>query len=470
MKPETSLRRRVAAWLLPALLLLLAINAVLSYLGALVAVNRAYDRSLTASIKSIAERVHSLEGEISVDVPYSAFEVFEAGVQERIFYAVIGPDGKLVTGYEDLAPPPGLVADGPPVIADGDYRGEGVRIGAISKRLYDPAQRGGDTATIVFAETIESRIKLARALFLDSLQRQLLLVVIGAIVLAFALSSAFRPLLEMRDTVIRRDAEDLTPIAREGIPSEVLPLIDAINHHTERLSGMLAARRRFLADAAHQIRTPLAVLGTQAEYGLRVGDAAEMRRTFEGLLTTVRDTRRMADQMLALSQAEFTNRPAQHEAPVDLSRLAREVALELTMVARKKPIDLAFEDGGEALIAGDPQMLHELIANLLDNAIRYSPEQTQVVIATGATDDAVALCVSDQGPGIPAAEHDKVFQRFYRILGQDKAPGSGLGLAIVREIAIAHGGQITLDAGADGRGLTVLVEFPRVHRSAVVQS
>ncbi|MEZ5610388.1 MAG: sensor histidine kinase [Rhodocyclaceae bacterium] len=462
MKRDASLRRRVALWLLPSLLVLLAINAVLSYLGALDAVNRAYDRSLTASIKAIAERVHSLEGEISVDVPYSAFEVFEAGVQERIYYAVIGPDGKAVTGYDDLSPPPGVVADGPPVIVDGHYRDEGVRIGAIAKRLYDPALSGGDAALIVFAETTESRLKLARELFLDSLQRQLLLVAIGTILVTFALSSAFRPLLELRDAIVRRDAEDLTPIAHGGVPAEVRPLIDAINHHTERLSGMLAARRRFLADAAHQIRTPLAVLSTQAEYGLRVGEPAETRRAFEGLLSTLRSTRRMADQMLALSQAESADRSSGRIHVVDLSALAREVALELTMVARNKRIELAFEDGGEAPVEGDPQMLRELIANLLDNAIRYSPENTQVVIATGVSGDTVALCVSDQGPGIPPAEHDKVFERFYRILGQDrKASGSGLGLAIVREIAHAHGASITLEPAQGGRGLSVLVEFPR---------
>lgn len=463
---SVSLRRRVAVWLLPSLLVLLLINAVLSYLGALAAVNRAYDRSLTASIQSIAEQVHSLEGTISVNVPYSAFEVFDEGMQERIFYAVLGPNGSLVTGYDDLVPPDGLADDGPLRIFDSQYRGEGVRVGAIKKRLYDPALEGGDAATIVFAETTESRVTLARELFFDSLRRQLLLVVLGAVVLVFVMTSAFRPLLELREAIRRRDEEDLTPIVADGAPSEVRPLIDAINHHTERLSGMLAARRRFLADAAHQIRTPLAVLSTQAEYGLRLDDLTEIRHAFKSQLGTIRSTRRMADQMLALSHAESVDRSVEGLQAVDVSRLAREVAGELVPVALRKRIDLAFEDGGEAVVAGNLQMLRELTANLLDNAIRYSPPDTQVVIATGVTPDRVALCVSDQGPGIPPAERGKVFQRFYRILGQDKAPGSGLGLAIVREIVLAHGGSITLDAGADGRGLMVLVEFPRAQSAA----
>ena len=455
-----SLRRRVARWLLPPLLVLVAINAVLSYLAALDAVNRAYDRSLTASIRSIAERIHSLEGEISVDVPYSAFEVFEAGAQERIFYAVIGPDGARVTGYEDLSPPEQVPDDGQTVIDATQYRGEALRRAAMKKRLYDPALARGDAVTIVFAETTGGRTALARELFFDSLRRQLLLIVLGAVMLALALSSAFRPLVELRDAVRDRAEEDLTPVPSENVPSEVRPLIAAINHQMQRLSAMVEARRRFLADAAHQIRTPLAVLTTQAEVGLRQPDPGEMRRTFQSMLATVRSTRRMADQMLSLSHAEAASVLILEPAPLDLTELARDIALELAPVALKRRIELAFEATGPAPLTGNAAMLHEMIANLVDNAIRYSPPDTSVVIATGARDGAVVLAVSDEGPGIPADERDKVFARFYRILGQGDTGGSGLGLAIVREICLAHRGRITLRDGDGGRGLCVEVELP----------
>lgn len=455
-----SLRGRVARWLLPPLLVLLLVNAVLSYLGALQAVNRAYDRSLTASIRAIAEQVHSLEGEITVDVPYSAFEVFEAGVQERIFYAVIAPDGRLVTGYDDLAVPPELAADGSLLLFAAQYRGEDVRLGAMKKRLYDPALAGGDAVTIVFAETTESRVALARELFFDSLRRQLLLVGLGALMLVLALGTAFRPLVDLRDAVQQRTEDDLTPVPVGNVPSEVQPLIGAINHHMERLSAMLAARRRFLADAAHQIRTPLAVLSTQAEFGARQADPGEMRRIFESLLTTIRSTRRMADQMLSLSRAEPANGLIQEQAPVDLMEIAREVALELVPVALKKRIELAFEASGAAPMMGNASMLREMVANLVDNAIRYSPPATQVVVATGVSDGRVVLAVSDEGPGIPREEREKVFHRFYRILGHGGPDGSGLGLAIVREIALAHGGEVRLGDAAGGRGLMVEVEFP----------
>jgi two-component system sensor histidine kinase TctE len=460
MKSGFSLRRRVARWLLPPLLVLVAVNAVLSYLAALDAVNHAYDRSLTASIRAIAERVHSLEGEISVDVPYSAFETFEAGAQESIYYAVIGPDGALVTGYDDLPPPAGVPADGHLVFAATDYRGAPVRLAAMQKRLYDPALKGGDAVTIVFAETTGARIALARELFFDSLRRQLLLIALGAVMLALALGSAFRPLVELRDAVRSRAEDDLTPVPSQNVPSEVRPLIAAINHHMERLSAMVEARRRFLADAAHQIRTPLAVLTTQAEVGLRQSAPDDMRRTFGSLLATVRSTRRMANQMLSLSRAEAASALMLEQAPLDLTELARDVAIEVAPVALKKGIELAFEAGGPASMTGNAGMLREMVANLVDNAIRYSPPDTCIVIATGARDASVVLVVEDEGPGIPPVERDKVFGRFYRILGHGETDGSGLGLAIVREICLAHHGQVTLADGEGGRGLRVEVELP----------
>jgi two-component system sensor histidine kinase TctE len=459
-RPLPSLRRRVAAWLLPPLTLALAVNAVLSYQGALEAANRAYDRSLTASVKSIAERTHSLAGDISVDIPHAAFDIFGSGGQERIFYAVLAPGGEVLTGYSDLPRPAELPPDRV-VIQDATHGGEPIRLATLKKRLYDPALGGSDAVTIQFAETTLSRTDLALELFYSSLRRQLLLVAIGAVLLLLAVDSAFRPLLALRDTIRRRPDEDLTPIPGDEVPSEVRPLIDAINHHMVRLTAMLEARRRFLADAAHQIRTPLAVLTTQAEYGRRQRDPEEIERTFTGLLATIGSTQRMANQMLTLSQAEPANGIIQERAPVELVGLVREVAMELAPLALQKHIELAFEDPGVALtLDGNAPMLREMVANLIDNALRYTPAGGNVTVAVGGWQGEAVLSVCDDGPGIPAAERDKVFRRFYRILGHGNAQGSGLGLPIVREICLAHGGRIHLKDGDGGRGLRVELELP----------
>lgn len=457
---RSSLRARLARWMLPPLAALIAINAALSYLGALDAVDRAYDRSLGASIRSIAERVHSLEGDISVDIPSSTFATFDADTPERVYHAIFAPDGHLVTGYAELTPPAGLRDDGSLHFAGADFRGIPIRVGAMRKRLYDPALAGGDLVTIVFAESTDSRRSLATDLFVESLKRQVLIIGLGAVVLLFALRSAFRPLLALHDTIEQRDEEDLTPIAAQDVPSEVHPLIRAINHHMERISDMLASRRRFLTDAAHQIRTPLAVLTTQAEVGARQNDPAAMRDTFRHLLRSLGNTQRMANQLLALSRAEPANGLIGEKAPCDLTSLAREVAADLVPLALARNIDLAFEAEAATPLDGNEAMLREMVGNLVDNAIRYSGPGTQVVVATVRHADRIELVVTDQGPGIAPEERAMVFRRFYRILGQGNAEGSGLGLAIVREIALGHHGQVTLEGGPGDRGLRVRVSFP----------
>ncbi|THF64983.1 sensor histidine kinase [Pseudothauera nasutitermitis] len=463
MPTRFSLRRRVAAWLLPPLVILLLVNAVLSYQSALDAVNRAYDRSLTAALRAVAERTHSLAGQIHVDIPYAAFEVFEESGQERVYYAVIDPQGEVLTGYAGLAPDDPPPPSGEVHIRNARFLGEEVRLAAQRKRLYDPELGDSDAVTIVFAESTGSRDVLVRELFLGSLRRQLLLVAAGGVLIMLALASAFRPLLALRNAIRQRHAEDLTPVPDTNIPNEVRPLIDAINHHMARLSAMLAARRRFLADAAHQIRTPLAVLGTQAEYGMRQRDPEEMRRTLASLHASVRGARRLANQMLTLSHAEAVNGLIGERAELDFTALARETALELAPLALRKRIALEFEGADTSLrLHGNAAMLREMIANLIDNALRYSPQDARVVVAVAArAGGGAVLRVSDSGPGIAKTERENVFKRFYRILGQGDSEGSGLGLAIVREICWAHGGRIALKDGEHGRGLCVEVELPR---------
>lgn len=457
----SSLRRRVAVWLLPPLVLLLAVNAVLSYRAALEAANQAYDRSLWASIKSIGERSFVRDGEVVVDMPHSALEIFAEGAQERVFYAVIGPDGSLLTGYPDIPVPQPLAGDGVVKTADAIYKGDAVRTGAMRKRLYDPALAGDDNILVLVAETTETRTELARHLFFDSLRRQLALIALGVVLVLVALGTAFRPLLRLRDTVRNRSEEDLTPVSSADVPSEIRPLIDAINHHMGRLSAMLDARKRFLADAAHQLRTPLTVLGTQADYGLRQDDPAEMRRTLKGIVRSISSARRLTNQMLSLSQAEAVNGLIRERSRLDYADLVREVAIELSQLALRRQVDLAYEGlRGGLMIEGNDAMLREMVANLIDNAIRYTPAGGQVTVIVAREGEEAVTVVRDSGPGIAPDERDKVFQRFYRSLDQSDSEGSGLGLSIVREICLAHSGRVRLDSGPAGRGLEATVRLP----------
>jgi two-component system sensor histidine kinase TctE len=456
-----SLVRRLSWRLLPPLILLLVINAGWSWNEGRAAANRAYDRVLTAALKGIADNVHSTGGVISVDIPYSTLDISDAEIQGRVYYAVIGPDGALVTGYDGLEFPYPVSSFDKPRMADANFLQMSIRLGALSKRLYDPDLAGSDQVTVLFAETTEARNRLALDLFVESIRPQALLIAVGTLMILLTLSKTFQPLLVLRDAIRRRDAEDLTPVEQTGVPSELMPLIDAINFHMARLERLLQVRRRFLADAAHQIRTPLTVLGTQAEYGQRLDDPAEMRRTFAGLLECIRSTRRMANQMLTLARAETANEMIRDPARVDLCEVVRDVAGGLASVALRKRVDLAFDAPESSVhVGGDATLLHEMVSNLIDNALRYTPANGHVTIGVEAGNREVSLSVADDGPGIPESEREKVFQRFYRILGQGDAEGSGLGLSIVREICRAHRGEIRLETGPNGRGLKASAIFP----------
>lgn len=469
-----SLRKRVAWRLIPPLAIILLINAFWSYISSVDAANRAYDRSLTASLKSIAESIHATEGRITVDIPYSALDIFETGSQERVYYAIIGPDGRCLTGYDDLPLPwiairddedpplPPIAARGSdPVVVDVMYRDQPIRLAAVEKRLYDPELAGGDNVTVLFAETTEARSRLAFSLFMESLRPQLLLISGGLFLVAIVLTSAFRPLLDLRDTIRQRNEEDLIPVSPNNVPNELVPLVDAINYHMARLAKLLQARRRFLADAAHQIRTPLTVLGAQAEYGQRQNDPDEMRRTFRSLTDTIRSTQRMSNQMLTLALAEPANGIVQEFARLDFAELVRDVAGELATLAQKKNIDLSFDGAASAaFVAGNATLLREMVSNVIDNALRYTQDNGRVTLHVAVVGESVLLRIVDNGPGIPRHERDKVFQRFYRILGHGDSGGSGLGLAIVREICWAHRGQITLGEDESGHGLAVEITLP----------
>lgn len=462
-EPATSfsLRKRVAWRLVLPLAVILLLNAFWAYTSAISAANRAYDRSLTASLKSIAESIHATGGRISVDIPYSALDIFESGAQERVYYAVISAGGALITGYDDLLPPLAMTETETPLVVDVEYREQPIRLAALTKRLYDPELIEGDAITVLFAETTEARTRLAFSLFMESLRPQLVLIAVALLLVAIVLKTAFRPLIDVRDTIRQRDEEDLTPVSSNSAPNELLPLIDAINYHMARLGRLLQARRRFLADAAHQIRTPLTVLGAQAEYGQRQSDPEEMHRTFASLTETIRSTRRMANQMLTLARAEAANGLIQDFARLNFADLVCDAIGELAVLAQKKNIDLSVEGSTTPIfIDGNATMLREMVSNLVDNALRYTQYNGHVSVDIAPESNQLILKIIDDGPGVPEAEREKVFQRFYRILGQSDYEGSGLGLAIVREICWAHRGQIELDTGPGGRGLAVKITLP----------
>ena len=467
-----SLRGQLLRWLLIPLLVLVAINSVSLYRDALEAADIAYDRSLLASTRALAERVSVRDGKVVADVPYVALDSFETDTLGRIFYRVTGLRGETVSGYADLPPVPANVPRSelyPALVRfyHADYNGEPVRIAALLQPVFDDSMRG--IALIQVGETLDARRALSRRILVNTLARQAVLVLAVGTLVWFAVRLVLRPLMRLKNEVETRPLSDLSDVDPALVHREVRPLVGAMNGAMGRLQELIAGQRRFIADASHQLRTPLTVLKTQAELALRENDPAAMREIVRSIAATTDSTVHLANRLLTLARIEHGSDSAAL-APVSLTEVARQVGLDLALPAVQKSIDLALEAPREAMVQGHALLLHELVSNLLDNAIRYTPVGGAVLLRVSEQGGTVLLEVQDSGAGIPEPERDKVFAPFYRAAAalETNPGGTGLGLAIVRDIVALHGGAISLETGGTGQGLKVLVRLPAAqHRRSV---
>lgn len=464
VKALGSLRKQLLRWLILPLVALVALNAVSLYRDALEAADVAYDRSLLSSTRALAERVSVQNGKVVANVPYVALDSFETDTLGRIYYKVTGLDGETVSGYGDLPPVPANIArsDLYPALVrfyHATYNGEPVRIAALLQPVFDDSMRG--IALIQVGETLDARNALSRDILFNTLWRQALLVLAVAALVWFAVRLVLRPLMRLKNEVETRPLSDLSTIDQALVHKEVRPLVAAMNGTMARMQDLVASQRRFIADASHQLRTPLAVLKTQAALALRENDLQAMRAIVASIAGTTDSAIHLANRLLTLARIEHGGGSGQM-TPVALAAVAGQVGLELALPAVQKGIDLALEvaDGEQATVVGQDLLLHELVSNLVDNAIRYTPHGGSVLLRLQRSGDRVLLEVSDSGPGIAPSEYDKVFMPFYRAQATLEANpgGTGLGLAIVRDIATLHGATLALDR-ADSGGLKVTVVF-----------
>lgn len=459
-----TLRSRLLWGLLLPMLALVAIGTVSLYRQALRSANVAYDRTLLASAKSLGEllEVERVDGRPHVrsTVPYSALEAFETDNRSSLFYKVTGFDGETVAGYGDLPAWRGRLPDRGPYAAlvdfyDDEYHGDDVRVAVL---LQPVSGRGGmGTATIQVAETLELRRTLARQLLLEMLIQQALLLTVLALLVVVVVQAATRPVRALSARMHLRAEDDLTPIPASGLPGELRPLIDATNAVMARLSHLLDHQKRFVRDASHQLRTPLAVLKAQLQSAQR-GDVPP-RQALQEINATVDGATELANQMLALAKVEQLRQ--QGQAPVeDWSVIVRAVALDIAPLAAARDLDLSL-DAAPAPVRAHPWTLRELSRNLLHNAIKHGPPGSALQIRLVRDDTHAVLTVADEGPGIDDALRARLFQPFS---AGEATSGSGLGLAICREIVATLGGSIALDnrRGADGgvRGLDSVVRLP----------
>lgn len=435
-----SLRARLLGWILLPLAGLITVNAWVAYGNAVEASNEAYDRALYLASRALAEELVWRQGALQVSVLRAAGYLLENHTGSRLYYRVADAAGRHLAGDPALPPPHAGPAASVRYHAlvqfeDGEFRGRPVRLAHLTHVLEDERDQP-HILKISVAETLETRQQMVRQQLRETLLSQGLLLLAAALLVVVGVQRGIRPLEHFRQRLAARDDDDFSPIAPPDLPRELHPLVGTLNGYLARLGRLIDIRKRFLDNAAHQLRTPLTVLKTQLALADRDPAAvAAARRTTD-------DAVRLTEQLLALTRAEHAGAlpAAANAASVDLVALARQVIEEYLPRALQRGDDLGFETDVPACeVPGSAALLHEALANLIDNALHHTPPGTRVTVRVGAR----WLEVEDSGPGIPAEHQAYVFERFYRAAPASRR-GSGLGLAIVREIAQQYGAQVTL--------------------------
>ena len=453
-----TLRSRLLFWISGPLIALWMISSLIDHDVATGFVNLNFDRALLDTALDLGRNVRESGNQLYLDLPQPVIEMLISGEQGRFYYRANGPDGEYITGDPDLPDSPPEAQEDRVTYYDALFRNEPIR--AVALRVPVRPGSGKGAILIQVAERSSLRADFARQIMLRMMLPQAILVLLAALAVWFGVGIGLRALTSMRREIENRSHVDLSPINETGAPAEVQPLLRAMNDLLSRLSAALAAQQRFIADAAHQLRTPVAALKMQAELAVRQVRDGEAAATLQHLHTAADHAARLVGQLLTLARAEPGSHRSVMREPVALMSLARDVTREWVPRALTRSIDLGFDDASAAAtISADPFLIHEMLNNLIDNAIQYTPAGGRVTVRIRLQEDRATLEVEDDGPGIPLDEREKVFERFYRMPGG--APeGCGLGLAIVREIAQGHQATVAIQAGADGRGARMTVTFP----------
>ena len=448
---RTTLRGKLLRWLLIPLSLLFLADAVGSYFIATTVAGAVYDGELMEIARELGLHVRDGNGSPAFDLPRDAERTLLLDDYDKVYYAV-RVHGKILAGDAALPPP---AAGSRVAFYNSTLHDEPIRIALLHPSPADPA------VTVQVAETLVKRHALAEKILVSVILPQLLLLFLTGLLVWGGVARGLAPLRHLQQAVVARSHLDLSPVSADDIPGEINPLVRAINDLMARLNEVLTFQSRFIADATHQLRTPVAGLKAHIEVALREDDLPQVRRALAHLYTGVERLSRLVAQLLSLARNEPNTIKKLNFAPLDLNKLAFDVTMDWVPEAYKKGIDLGFE-GAERpiMINGDAVRLTELINNLLDNAIRYSRHGGSVTIRI-PPQGKPRISVSDDGPSIPVEERERVFERFHRLLGTH-TDGSGLGLAIVQEIATLHGAEIALEDDSDGVGNAFTITFPAI--------
>ena len=459
-REQRSLFGEILDWMLTPLLLLWPISLALTWLVAQGIADKPFDRALVYNVQALAQLVSVGPGSrVQFNLPLPASEILRADDADLVYYQVLGVKGEYLSGEKELPLPAAdePVAPGEVRMRDDELRGLEVRVAYTWVKLPVP---GALPALVQVAETREKRKVLATEIIKGVMLPQFVTLPLAVLLVWMALVRGIKPLSQLEERIRARKPDDLSPLDEKTVPLEVAPLVSSVNDLLTRLKESIATQKRFLADAAHQLKTPLAGLRMQADLALREGSSEEdLKHSLKQIgRSSVRATHTV-NQLLALARAEAGG-AALSRVPCDMARLTMDVVQDSVPRALEKRIDLGYDGATPGatgvMLSGNPTLLKELVRNLVDNAINYTPsteERPGVITARVLTDpfgQVLVLQVEDNGPGIPEAERELVFQPFYRVLGTN-VDGSGLGLPIVLEIAQQHGATVSVDEAHPGQ-------------------
>lgn len=472
MGPSTiSLKRQLLLWLLLPQVVLWLAGALFSYRLAGRYANEAVDATLLQATRSLARQVKPMGNGLLIDFPRAAQDVLEADPSDKLLYTVSSPPGQFILGNRNLPSPPAVPAE-PPLNEAQFYDGEledpdggrsaQLRVAALYLQ-FGENPHAPQTMLVQVARSSANRELLARRLLIDTMLPLSLLIVLMTMIVWAGVGAGLAPIARLRRLVEGRRPNDLHPIQLDAAPQELRSLAQAINELLEAVNHNVESQRRFISDAAHQLRTPLAGLKSQSELALAEAPPGVLTARLARVHESATRSAHLVNQLLSLARTEPESVTGQHHTLLDLVRLAREVTAELVPRALQRQVDLGYDEQEPERpieIRGIGLLLREALVNLIDNALRYAGPGATVTVQVRVRDGLAELRVADNGPGIPPALRDKVFERFFRATHEGN--GCGLGLSIVKEIVERHGGRVSLSA-VEPHGVQVHVRLPLGH-------
>jgi two-component system sensor histidine kinase TctE len=462
-----SLSRKLMVWLvLPQLVLWLA-GGLATYRLAEKYANRAIDASLVQASRALLRQLKPIDQGLLIDFPRAAQDVLEADPNDKLMYTVSTPPGSFILGNNNLpAPPPvgkrlldtpyfydSMVA--PPDGASGPAKP--MRIVALYVAFGD-SSAAKQTMLVQVARSSANRNELARAILADILLPLSVLVLLMTVIVGYGIRAGLAPLARLRDEVESRAPDDLTPLKLDLAPVELRSLAGALNDLLAAVQRQIGAQKRFIGDAAHQLRTPLAGLQSQTKLALAATTDGEQRKRLEMVHQSATRSAHLVSQLLSLAHAEPEANATLPREPVDLRAVARDLVAQLVPRALRAGQDLGLDEGaGAVTVNANAMLLREALSNMIDNAIQYAGVRAEITVRVQQQDGAGLLIVEDNGPGIPAEQQAHVFERFVRATYSGN--GCGLGLAIVKEIVERHQGTVRLES-IEPHGLRVVMNLP----------